>query len=226
MWCAERLPQLLEPSTPPRYQGRTIERVNELMLRGIPAPDHALPELAELLPRAATDRARTVHIVNHASRRFYLLDWARKAGVHGPDGLVDAYVQRWTERQGVFDRSAWLSANGMTEAELHRELAARALEAWLLEQGPHALGLDRPFLEVWAGAMGIEPPAGVEASDAFRAWLVDQTPACFGFDQWSADMVFARELQLNGDVARLATEYRAEPQAAGEMRADHGARAL
>jgi hypothetical protein len=114
----------------------------------------------------------------------------------------------------------------MTEAELHRELEARALEAWLLEQGPDRLGLDRPVLEVWAAAMGIEPPAGVESRDAFRAWLVEKTPNYFGFDQWSADMVFARELQLNGEVARLAAEYRAEPPAPMEMRADDGARAL
>ncbi len=225
-WCAERLPALLEPATPRRHAGRTVERLEELMRRGIPAPDHALLDLHDVLSRAAADRARTAHIVNHASRRFYLLDWAAKAGVRGPDGLTGAYEQRWTERHGVGDRPAWLSANGMTEAELQRELEARALEAWLLEQGPDRLGLDRPILEAWAAMMGIEPPPGIDARDAFRTWLVETTPAYFGFDQWSADIVFARELQLNGEVARLAAEHRAGAPAPMEMRADRGARAL
>jgi hypothetical protein len=182
--------------------------------------------LQELLSRAAADRDRTAYIVSHASRRFYLLHWAAMAGLRGPDGLAGAYHQHWAERQGVRDRSAWLAANGMTEAELHRELEARALEAWLLEQGPDRLGLDRPILEVWAAAMGIEPPPGIESRDAFRAWLVEKTPNYFGFDQWSADIEFARELQLNGDVARLAAGYRAESPAPLEMGADHGARAV
>ena len=225
-WCAARLPQLLEPSTPPPYDGRTIERPNELLLRGIPAPNHELPTMGTLLLEAAKDRARTAHIVNHSSRRFYLLDWARKAGVRAPDDLVEGCERRWIERQGVRDQDTWLAANGMTTAELRRELEDRVLETWLLEHGPQALGLDRPFLEEWADTMGIEPPAGVEGSVAFRAWLVEKTPNYFGFDQWSVDVVLARELQLNGEIARLAAMSHTDPQALTGERADAGARAL
>jgi hypothetical protein len=225
-WCAERLPQLVEPPARVPFAGRTIRRLDEVMQRGIPAPGHALPTLESLLLRAAADAPRTQHIVNHASRRFYLLNWAARAGVRLPQGEAAAFEQRWIAQHAVTDRSAWLVANGLTEDELRRELDARALAAWLLDGGPQAVGLDRPFLEAWADQMGIEPPDGVVGSEAFRAWMVQQTPNYFGFDQWHADVEFARELQLSGDVARLAADYRAGPPAAIEMRADRGARAL
>jgi hypothetical protein len=225
-WCAARLPQLLEPSASSREQDGSIARHEELLGRGIPAPNHALTTLRPLLVEAAADRARTAHIVHHASRRFYLLEWARMAGVRAPDGLADTYTQWWMARNGVCDESAWRAANGIAADELGRELADRAFEAWLLERGPHGFGLDRPFLEAWAGMMGIDPPVGVEDSVAFRAWLVEKTPNYFGFDRWSTDVALARELQLSGEIARLAAAHGAAARELTEERADAGAGAL
>lgn len=206
-WCAARLPELLEPRVPPVRQGRSIARVSEVLLRGIPARGQALPTLESLLRVAAADHARTRHIVNHAARRFYLLDWARAAGVQPPDSEFDGFERRWMIEHRVNDRAGWLAANGMTAEELRRELDARAWAGWLLERGPGGVGLDRPFLEAWAERMGIDSPAGAEDSEAFRAWMVHQTPNHFGFDQWHADVEFARELQLDGEIARLAAEW-------------------
>jgi hypothetical protein len=221
-WCAERLPQLIAGSTPPQLVGRRVERVDEVLLRGVPARGGELPTLKDLLVRAAADGARVMHAVNHASRRFYLLDWARHAGIEAPTGLASAYEADWTRRLGAGGRAGWCVANGLTEAELTRELEARAREAWLLAQGPPAFGFDTPFLELWAATMGIEPPAGVEGSEPFRAWLVEKTPAYFGFDHWSADLAFCREMQLHGEVARLAAE---PAMAAASDERCHGAHA-
>ena len=224
-WCAERLPQLLDPPARPRYEGRTVARSADLLLRGVPAPDHALPTVGTLLRRATADRARTVDIVRHASRRFYLLNWARSAGVCLPDGRVDAYERRWLARHGVSDPSAWRRANAITAHELRHEFEERALEEWLLEQGPRAMGLDRPFLEAWADTMGVERPAGIDGSVEFRAWMVEQTPTYFGFDQWSADIAVTRDLQVCGDIARLAAEYHADVPRI-EQRANAGVSAV
>jgi hypothetical protein len=225
-WCAARLPQWFAAPASSCDERRTVARHEELIWRGIPGPDHTLPALGTLLAEAAADRARTTHIVNHAARRFYLLDWARAAGVRAPVDVTDAYEQRWVERNSVRDRSAWCAANGITAAELRHEIADRAFEAWLLERGPQACGLDRPFLEAWARAMGIEPPAGLEESVAFRAWLVEKTPNYFGFDRWSVDVAVARELQVSGTIARLAAAHHADALEPTDERADAGARAL
>jgi hypothetical protein len=207
-WCAGRLPELLQPQHPRHRRGRRVERAIAVLRRGIPTPGHELLPLEDLIVQAAADRVRTTHIVHLASRRFYVLDWARRAGVNAPDGIVDSYRREWTTRQRADDTAAWLAQNGMTADELDREIEARALEAWLLDQAPSAFGLDRPYLEAWAEMMGIEPPEGTEDAAAFRTWLVEQTPNAFGFDQWSMDLAFARELQMSGEIARLA-EWRA-----------------
>ena len=214
-WCAARLPALLQRQTPPRQSGRRVERTVAVMRRGIPTPGGALVPLEDLVIESASDRTATTHIVHLASRRFYLLDWSRRTGVRAPEGIAEAYRRAWMTRQAVGDTTAWLSRNGMTADELDREIEDRALEAWLLDQPPAALGLDRPCLEAWAETMGVEPPAGIDDAAAFRTWLVEQTPNAFGFDQWSMDLVLARELQMTGAIARLA-----------ESRANAGAGAL
>ncbi len=224
-WCAARLPALLEPRTPARRNGRRIARADAVLRRGIPAPGGELRPLHDLLEEAAADRARASHIVHLASRRFYVLEWARHAGVHAPDGVADAFRREWTTRQRVGDLAAWLSSNGMTAEELRAEIEDRALEAWLLDQAPSAFGLDRPYLESWADMMGVERPAGIDDAAAFRTWLVERTPNAFGFDQWSIDLQFARELQMTGEIARLAAA-RAEAAPVLEWRADAGAGAL
>jgi hypothetical protein len=221
-WCAQRLPQLVNGSAPPQPVGRRVERVDELLLRGIPAPDGSLPILKDLLVIAAADTARVMHAVHHASRRFYLRDWARHARVTPPAGVVQDYAAEWIATTGVVDRVAWCIANGMTADDLTLALEVRALESWLLAQGPRAFGLERPFLEEWAAIMGIEPPAGVEGSEPFRAWLVEKTPNYFGFDQWSVDAEYCRDLQLRGEIARLAA---GDEMTAVTQERTHGVRA-
>lgn len=203
-WCADRLPELLRPRPTRQARGRFVERVDAVMRRGIPAPNDDLLPLEALMAQAATDRDRTTHIIHLASRRFYLVDWAERAGVRAPETVVDEFRQQWMDRHDVSDPTQWLSRNGMTADELRRELANRALEAWLLDQDPSAFGLDRPYLEAWAEMMGIEPPDGREDRAAFRTWLVEQTPNAFGFDQWTPALAFARELQMTGEMAQLA----------------------
>jgi hypothetical protein len=203
-WCAEHLPRLLAAPAPPPPPGRRIDRFDEQLLRGVPAADLNLVVLREVLSRAAADRPRTAAIVNHAARRYYLLEWARQAGVAPPADVVPRYEQDWIARHQVTDRAAWLRANAITAGELARELAERATADWLLQKGPAAFGLDRPFLEAWALLAGIEPPPDRAGSEAFRSWLVEKTPYYFGVDQWSADVAFARELQVNGEIAALA----------------------
>jgi hypothetical protein len=225
-WCAERLPRLLDGRVHPPYEGRAIERVDEQLLRGVPSGNGELPLLRELLVRAAEDRARVQAAVHHASRRFYLLDWMHGAGIQPPAHIADRYEQRWIDDCEVADRSTWLAGNAITEPELVRELFARAAEHWLLERGPGAFGLDRPFLEAWARDHGIEPPSHIAAGGECRTWLVEKGPNYFGFDQWSADIAFARELQLSGEIARLAAGAEARPSTCGAERTDAGDGAL
>jgi len=228
-WCAGQLPGLLDTPAPPRPAGRSIERLNEQMLRGVPAANDELVPLHEILRRVVdSDQPRTASIVNHAARRYYLLEWARQAGVTAPADVVRGFEQDWTLRHGVTDRAAWLRANAITEGELALELTGRATADWLLARGPAAFGLDRPFLEAWAGLAGIEPPAEHATSDAFRSWLVGKTPYYFGVDQWFADVVFARELQVSGEVAQLATETSGSrlPAPGSRKEAHVGARAV
>ncbi len=205
-WCAERLPDVLTANAPASGDPRGIRPPQELLLRGVPAPDGSLRTVQELLTIAVSDRERTAHIVHHAARRFYVLEWAAHANVHAPGEVIEAYASSWAATHGIHDRSAWLVANAMTPAELRQGLFERASADWLLERGPADVGLDRPFLEAWAELNGVERPADISGSEAFRAWLVHQTPAHFGSDRWSADAEFVRELQLTGELSRLAGE--------------------
>lgn len=210
-WCAEHLAELLDAPVPPPPDGRRRERVDEQMLRGVPTRGQRLVPLQEVLRHiAAADQVRAASIVNHAARRYYLLDWASQAGVSPPADVVPLYEQEWITRHHVVDRAAWCRANALTRDELSTELANRAVAEWLLAGGPSAVGLDRPFLEAWAELAGIEPPPEYADRTLFRAWLVQQTPAYFGMDHWSADVAFARELQLSGDIAVRAADVLTE----------------
>lgn len=215
-WCAEHLPELLDAPAPPQSAGRRLDRVDEQMLRGVPTPDHRLVPLRDVLRhRAAVDQARTASIVNHAARRYYLLDWAQRVGVTPPGDVVPRYEGEWITRHQVTDRAAWRRANALTEDELRTALAERATADWLLAGGPAAVGLDRPFLEAWADLAGIAPPPDHTESESFRAWLVQKTPSYFGVDQWSADVAFARELQLSGEIAAHAAHMLTEVASVG-----------
>jgi hypothetical protein len=45
------------------------------------------------------------------------------------------------------------------------------------------------------------------AQQALVQWLLEQSPAGFGYMQWSADMAFARALQITGKIAALARAW-------------------
>jgi hypothetical protein len=205
-WCKARLAELTGTPTAARasYTPPVLERANELWLRGVPGPDGSLVTVREIAAKAAADRDRLLNVLNHASRRFYMLDWAARAGVTMPEGVAETFAGRFFAMHGLIDRTHWLMTQGMTEPELRRALHERAFVAWLLDVGPEGVGLDRPFLEAWARDMGIEPPPGLEESRVFRSWLVERTPAWFGFDRWSADIEFIRELQLAGEMGQRA----------------------
>jgi hypothetical protein len=115
------------------------------------------------------------------------------------------------QRNGIIDLAGWLAANAITETELRRELAERAEESWLLSQEPAAFGLTTSFLEAWAAVAGVDAPSDPAADVAER--LLDFGPFFFGFDQWSADVALARELQVTGEMARLAERELADADA-------------
>jgi hypothetical protein len=201
-WVASNLARLAAGPTGARIPKRRIERPEEVLMRGVPGEDDELTPLRELLVEAAADIPRVTAIVRAAARRCFLLDWMRQRDVRLPQQIDERFFTEWLQDHGVVDLRTWLAANAITEVELRRELADRAAEAWLLSQEPPAFGLTKPFLEAWAEAAGVEPPTDPAASFSDR--LLDFGPAFFGFDQFGADIVFARELQVTGEIARLA----------------------
>jgi hypothetical protein len=200
-WVAANLDTLAAGAAALRTPARRVERPEEVLLRGVPAADHELVPLRDLLAEAAADVPRTAAIVRESARRCFLLDWMQKTGVRAPQ---TAAADVSTE---------WLIANAITEAELRRELADRAAVEWLLSHEPAHFGLSRPFLEAWADAAGVDPPSDPAAS--FSERLLDFGPAFFGFDQWTADVAMARELQVTGEIARRAQQEMA--RAAGAI---------
>jgi hypothetical protein len=73
------------------------------------------------------------------------------------------------------------------------------------------------YIQDWAQRCGIDwPPdlmqqCGPHATPHHHSvqqvlvqWVLEQTPVGFGYMQWSADMAFARELQITGRIAALA----------------------
>lgn len=48
------------------------------------------------------------------------------------------------------------------------------------------------------------------AQQALVQWLLHQSPVYFGYDQWSADIAFARTLQITGKIAALVSTWRGE----------------
>lgn len=224
-WCAASLPRLLEAQTPPRPDGRRIERTDELMLRGVPAPDGDLVLLSELVARAARNEPRARGVVRDAARRFFLCDWMRAEDVRPPEAIVERFVRDWRRQHATGDLAAWRAANAITDMELLGELGNRAAEAWLLAEGPDAFGLSSPFLEAWADSMGIEPPQPARTG-TIGDWLIEHGPNYFGFDQWSPDVALARELQVSGYMTRLAAAREHGPVHQPQENVDAGAGAL
>lgn len=201
-WCAAHRASRNGTPAAPRVPPRRVERPEEVLMRGVPAPEGELVPLRDLLSDAAADQPRMTAILRAAARRCFLLDWMRQTGVRPRNDTCDRFFERWQRAGGRENLRRWLAANAMTEPELRRELAARAAVEWLLSHEPGAFGLTRPFLEAWAEASGIEPPSDPSAS--FSERLLDFGPAFFGFDHFLADVVVARELQVTGEIAQLA----------------------
>jgi hypothetical protein len=50
-------------------------------------------------------------------------------------------------------------------------------------------------------------PQHFHTQQALVQWLLEQGPVRFGYSQWSADIAFARELQVTGRIAELARAW-------------------
>jgi hypothetical protein len=217
--------------------GPSITRPVEIWMRGVLTATGELIPLHALLVLASQDQQATRNIVAQAQRRFYLLQWMQQGGVPLPAHARAAFYARWCQRYVHGELAAWLAANGLTQEEFAHEVAERAAEAWLLAQDPSLYGLPWReylagveaavrngelarqavaawcFVSDWAQRCGIDCPHDVlpqnlEKRQAVAQWLLEQSPVYFGYDQWSADIVFARELQVTGRIAELARTWR------------------
>jgi hypothetical protein len=76
------------------------------------------------------------------------------------------------------------------------------------------------YLQDWVQCCGIDWPQDVlqrcgphatphhhHVQQVLVQWLLERTPVGFGYMQWSADMAFARELQITGKIAELARTW-------------------
>jgi hypothetical protein len=232
--CATRGEEVRILAATTLLPGPSLKRPVEIWMRGVLAATGVLIPGRELLILAAQDEDATREIVRRASRRFYLLQWMQQRDVQLPAREREAFYTQWCQRYVKGELAAWLAANGLTQSEFEEEVADRAAEVWLLEQDPSTYGLPgkayRPnqkvvqeavvdcFLNDWAEGCGIECPQDVLQRYAghpqsLSQWLLDQSPVYFGYDQWTADMVFARDLQVTGKMAELAHAWREDAEA-------------
>jgi hypothetical protein len=105
------------------------------------------------------------------------------------------YGLPWQECLAGVDAAAW-NGDLTGQGQQWRREARQAVAAWC-------------FVSDWAQRCGIDGPPDVlqqnlENRQAVAQWLLEQSPVYFGYDQWSADIVFARELQVIGRIAELA----------------------
>jgi hypothetical protein len=88
-------------------------------------------------PGASVDRGT---LLKQAAQSAYVADWARLSGIECPRDVVDAFLARWEEDQGVLSRAELLRGTDLTESNYLSLWSERALYHWLLEKGPGHFG--------------------------------------------------------------------------------------
>jgi hypothetical protein len=98
-----------------------------------------------VLEKAGQDLDLLAAMWSSLSGRYFLLEWARQQGVSLPEGILDAFIDRWERDRGIDRTEQWLRANGLTAVRYRRLLAEQALADWLTQQGPNHFGLTWDF---------------------------------------------------------------------------------
>jgi hypothetical protein len=184
----------------------------------------------QVLREAQKDAALTSALWVRLSQRYFVLQWAKQTGVSCPSDYSQAFAEQWAQEHDMDDEGDWFRANGLLTGTHRRLLGERALEDWIVRQGPAAFGIqcglpqDRPeqraqcFVLAWAQQNGVSGPAGRPggaghgeraelephpAPHALVEWVVQQGPVHFGMP-WSFEVAMLRELQITGRAAEFA----------------------
>lgn len=85
--------------------------------------------------------AESIYYRTEARRRFFLRDWMRLHGLSCPESVQSVYEDSWRQSVPEFTLETWLRCNGVRKDEYAMEIQVRALEDWVLNEGPEAFGL-------------------------------------------------------------------------------------
>jgi hypothetical protein len=187
----------LAANPPTRRAARAPARCSEwtaqrTMDRRLAAMGPTLGELCALpTMQAELHRLRPALI-----ERWLRVRWATERGVSCPPDELAAFTRAFEVAHGVVDRAAWLRSVGLTSIEYERELADRALAAWLDAVGPAAFGIVG-YADDWAACHGLTP---------LLAGVRQLGPEMVGFhvDDWHAEGALVRDLQLTGRLGAVA----------------------
>ncbi|REJ68230.1 MAG: hypothetical protein DWQ31_08975 [Planctomycetota bacterium] len=171
------------PSAPPRALANSRTETHLFpftqVRRGLYSEDSGTIVCVEDILRRLRPRSRHVfRMVSTARRRFYLRDWAKRRKVTCPPAMEDDFQARWLETMIEGSLDNWLRNNGLRAAEFSQEMRQRALETWILEQGPARFDLPAGPLSPSSDLSKV-PRAGTLRRRLHGIREVDQ-PACEG----------------------------------------------
>ena len=115
----------------------------EVLMRGAHLSTGELVTLSTVLKKVLDHQKTVMPIIERAARRFFLLQWIEERKVEPPDAFTGEFYDGWCARYlPSKEYELWFRANGLTRDEFKKEIKERASEAWVLDQGPHAFGLE------------------------------------------------------------------------------------
>lgn len=135
----------------PSYHDR-----HRLLCRGIPVPGLPGCDGRRITSGLLSDRGRHRALRSVLAARFFVLEWARGAGIRVPEGERPALEAAHRRRAGASRMDAWLRDNRLTEPE-HRDLLEdHLLWRWLLARDPSLSGVEHRLSEEASAAAALE----------------------------------------------------------------------
>ena len=205
-----------DPTPPPAEPEAVLYR----RVRPLTGPCLLAVDVLSAMARRSEDLALPLR---ESSRRWFLGDWTRVAGM-GPDAderrvFAMRRAEEMARALGV-PLPRWCAASALREDELPEWMEGLAIEAWLTGQSAERLGIVHPscgdepslipsVLVDWMRRHGVEVPMEYRASaGGMAAWLVQTGPGFFGVLDFHPDVALLRTLSANGYMARWGQAVR------------------
>lgn len=92
------------------------------------------------MDKSATLAQERTHLSVRGLTGCLVTHWAQGRGIQAPQAVIDDFIERWEQREGIDSRQNFLKTTGLTEPQFHSVWAQQAMYQWMIEKGPAYFG--------------------------------------------------------------------------------------